>query len=149
MIFLTAFSVGRSVGQPVCNNTEEPVFSERINDSGVYEVYQSGVRSFQDIINEAYPSTLLENVLARCGVGDFSGLSAKCFYADVTSFPENIHVASSLVNNIRNIFESLPKDQKVKFDSFTDFLEKSGTPGFFETFNDKKVPESNTNKEEE
>lgn len=128
MTFLSAYNVGLSIGQPECDNTEEPVFSERITDSGMYEVFRSGSRNFQDLINEAYPSTLLENVLARCGVGDFSGFNRNGFYADVTAMPADIHSASSLIKNVKSIFDSLPKDIKNQFNSFSDFLNASNDP---------------------
>lgn len=118
---------------PHGDNTHEPVFSERVKN-GLYEVYQSGEKNLQDVINEAYPASTIYSVLARCGIGDYSGLSNHGFFADISGMPRHIIDACATVNQSREFFDMLPKEVSSQFESFSDFVQSAGTQRFFDAF---------------
>lgn len=141
--YSTRFCLPDSVYSVSGDNTEEPVFSEKFVD-GMQVVFQSGIKNLQDVINEAYPASTIYSVLARCGVGDFSGLQNHGFYADISGMPRHIIDACVTVNQSKEFFQMLPDEVKSHFDSYLDFVQSAGTSKFFEAFKSLKKTRSSS-----
>lgn len=92
--------------------------------------------SLVDKINEAFPDTLIYNILARYERGDMMALNkVHGQYMDVVGMPSTLAEAQQLLINIRNDFEAMPPELRRRFNNSVDeFVESVSTGKAVEIF---------------
>lgn len=85
--------------------------------------------SLIDKVKEAFPDTLIYNILARHERGDITALNkVQGQYMDVVGMPSTLAQAQQMLIDIRNDFDQLPQDVRKHFNNSVDeFIESVST----------------------
>lgn len=117
-------------------------YETRVKD-GKRVIAVASEASLVDKINEAFPETLVYNILARYERGDMTALSkVHGQYMDVVGMPSTLAEAQQMLIDIRNDFEAMPPELRRRFNNSVDeFIESVSTGKAAEVF--KEINELN------
>lgn len=109
------------------------VFQEEIDKDGNHNLVCTGKTNIYQKIQEEAPSTLIENILAACAMGDYSRIrEQEPVYIDATTLPKNLMECENIVLKAKQQFENYPSDIKELFNNNPDkYLSEMGTEEFF------------------
>lgn len=86
-------------------------------ETGKKELVKTGEHDIYPEIQSYLDETLIENIITRVTMGDLEALEArKTQYIDMTDMPVSLMDAQNKILKIEREFDSLPLDQRKKFD---------------------------------
>lgn len=99
--------------------------------------------SLIDKVKEAFPDTLIYNILARYERGDINALNqVSGQYMDVVGMPSTLAEAQQMLIDIRNDFEAMPPELRRRFNnSVNEFIESVSTGKAAEVFKEINGPD--------
>ena len=121
----------------ICSNPGTDViieYSPVVKEDGSITLEESGKSNIQEYIDSFEESCSLENIIARYENGDLSALNVgNPKFGDFTEFPKTYAEVLQLQIDSNNLFNSLPKEIKQKFDNDANkFFVMSGSEEWFE-----------------
>lgn len=113
-----------------------PKYSAYCLENGTIELEECGTEYIYDDIQSYADSCDINLILARYAAGETDIISrVQGFYADVADMPDSYIGMFNLVNKGEEFFNSLPAEEKQKFNnSFPEFLSALNTPDFLDHF---------------
>lgn len=109
----------------------QDTYGYEINKYGQKELVKTGETDLYALIQESLEETKIENILKRVAMGDDTVMRPDGIYADLTEAPKNLIEARQQMQQLENLWNSLPIDTKRKYNmSVEDFIAKSGTEGW-------------------
>lgn len=109
-------------------NGKMPEYKYKRDNYGRKILEKVGERDLYEEIQAEYEATKIENILSRALAGDVSGLSAVGTYVDTTSMPNNLIDAMQQIQNLENLWLTLPTEIKNKYNnSVEEFVGASGS----------------------
>lgn len=95
----------------------EPEYQEYIDENGHISLKQTGEKPTYEIIQAALEETKIENIIQRATMGDPTALAAtQGAYIDTTDMPTSLAEMQQAIINVKNEFEKLPLEVRLKFD---------------------------------
>lgn len=141
MIFATAYNRNKVIPSPL-GSSEAPIFDAQVVD-GELCLVQVGVDDVKGRIEASKNDCLISTIIDRFNRGDVSVLQkTQGFYGDFTNFPCNFQDGQNLLVKLRNDFDNLPPDLKLKFDGSFDNYVKEVANYTLEDFANTFVPSS-------
>lgn len=140
----------------ICSNPGSDVvieYSPIVKEDGSIDLEESGKHNIQEYIDSFEESCSLENIIARYANGDISALNVNVpNFGDFTEFPKTYAELLQLQIDSNNLYNSLPKEIKQKFDNDVNkFFVMSGTKEWYDIIKplyDKENIESEVVREE-
>lgn len=91
-------------------------YEVQLDENGHKELVQTGETNIYDEIQSYKEDCLIENILARAGVGDMSGFrNTEGEYIDCTQLPTTLAEAQKTILKIKNEFYKLTPEQREVF----------------------------------
>lgn len=105
----------------------------KVDENGHKVLHEKG--TYTDIYAKTQiyaEDTKVENIIKRAALGDVRGLrKEKPTFGDITMIPQNLAEAHNVLIQLEGVFNSLPIDERRKFDfSFEKFIHDSFMAGF-------------------
>lgn len=124
MIFATAYNRKKVIPSPL-GFSEAPIFEPQLVD-GELTLVQVGIDDVKGLIEASKEDCMISTIIDRFNRGDVSVLQrTQGFYGDVRNFPQNFQDVQNLLVKLRNEFDNLPSDLKLKFDgSFDNYVKE-------------------------
>lgn len=105
---------------PVVSNPgsrKHKLYHAKYDKAGVLELVCDGEEDIYELIQSHADSCDIHSIIARYSNGDASALSAKQgVFADFSDAPRTLADVLNCVNDAQRIFDSLPVDERAKFD---------------------------------
>lgn len=114
---------------------EHILYAPKVLPSGEIELVPSGVENTDDKIQSFAESTDIRMILARVEAGDMTALQARPrgSFGDFTEMPKTFAEVLQLQIDSKNLFDSLPKDIKDKFNGDSlQFFAQAGSDEWLE-----------------
>lgn len=121
--FLTAVDPVKDI--KTCSGTGiKQKFVAEMNEKGSYQLVEAGTEDIYSYIQSWKDSCDIDRIVARFEAGEVDVLSKmQGFSADISNLPDNMHEIFNLVNKGHAVFDSLPIEEKEKFNnSFEQWL---------------------------
>lgn len=83
---------------------------------GKKTLVKKGLKNVYKMIQAEQPGVQIETIIQRAKNGDMSVFNNQGYYADVTEMPTNPGEALKMVQNLQNYFNSLPIEERAKYD---------------------------------
>lgn len=135
MEWRTQYERGTSESYTCSGSSVRPVYSSKVNDSGVLELQMVGEEDTYPLIQSYKDSCSLNYLLAKFANGDVNALSkVQGVYGDFTSLPKSFAEVLQRVIDGENFFNSLPLDVRQQFgNDFRRWFAEAGTDSWFAT----------------
>lgn len=92
---------------------------------------KTGETNQYETIQEALEETKIENILQRASIGDMSVFRPDGIYEDLTQLPTNLIEARRAMQNLENLWETIPQEIKNKYNNnLEEFIGASGSDGW-------------------
>lgn len=110
-------------------NSVRPVYSSKVNDSGILELQMVGEEDTYPLIQSFKDSCSINYLLAKYANGDVNALSkVQGVYGDFTELPKSFAEVLQRVIDGENFFNSLPLDVRQQFgNDFRRWFAEAGT----------------------
>lgn len=124
--FRTAYS-GQVRYETPTGTRIEKTYGYEVDNMGRRVLVQNGEKDIQDEINSYEEGCLIENIIERANMGDFSGFKGPGEFMDLTEFPKDLVEAKRSMMELENTFNSMSNDIKAKFNySLEEFIATAG-----------------------
>lgn len=117
-------------------------YIECLDENGVKTIAPTGKTNVYAKIQEDLEDTLIENIIHKMMMGDFTMLKAQQGqYVDSTTMPKSLMDAQNIIIKAKAEFEKFPAEVRDLFDQSAEkYVSEMGTKAFFEKmskYNDK------------
>lgn len=97
------------------------VYGIMMDERGHKKVYEKSQKNIYNMIQEALPGTLIENILKRAELGDPTALQRKnAQFIDATTLPKNLMEVQNAITGLKEQFRELPVEIRQRFDNNPD-----------------------------
>ena len=133
MEWRTQYDRGTSEYYSCSGSSVRPVYSSKVNDSGILELQMVGEEDTYPLIQSFKDSCSINYLLAKYANGDVNALSkVQGVYGDFTELPKSFAEVLQRVIDGENYFNSLPLDVRQQFDNdFRRWFAEAGTDSWF------------------
>lgn len=119
-----------------------------IDKYGRKVLVKTGETDQYETIQEALEETKIENILQRASIGDMSVFRPDGIYEDLTQLPTNLIEARRAMQNLENLWETIPNNIKNKYNNnLEEFIGASGSDSWLKDMGLIKEPTPKTKKE--
>lgn len=131
-LFKSAYQHNHEKGLSPVGLPEKETWEYKVNEYGQRKLVVTGKTNVYDMIQAALEETKIENVLKRAAAGDDSMLNAVGeVYADISEMPRNLIEARQQMQNLENLWGSVPNEIKAKYNfNVEEFIGASGSDGW-------------------
>ena len=100
------------------SNPNVPVYRQRINNDGQFEVYIEKYTNVYDYIQQSLEDTKIEVIMQKYAAGNIDILNqVNGMYGDFSSLPKSLADAQNMIINAKDKFNELPLEIREKYDN--------------------------------
>lgn len=113
---------------------EKVIFGSQVLKNGRIATFEKGKENFYEYIQSFADSVDIDKTIQKFINGDINALNQrKGEFIDCTQFPTNYAEVLNVINNATNLFNSLPLDDRAKFNfNLNEFIASIGTEKYNE-----------------
>lgn len=115
-------------------SSEKIIFGSKVLSNGRIATFEKGKEDYYAYINSFADSVDINKTIQKFVNGDINALNQrKGEFIDCTQFPKNYAEVLNVINNATNIFNSLPIEDRAKFNfNLNEFITAIGTEKYNE-----------------